>query len=340
MANPTLHWRMLAPVTVANGSAAAFLEALYTMGTATTYADGTARVSGTFTTPGTASLPATLGTGSAWTFNYDTTTLPDGKGSKTAIYGYAPTTTAINQAVVICGSSTVAGGVWKQLYGDSRTANFLYLGIAKNSGTYTSWNNATTPFTSGDFSGLGYVSANTSLYAYVYMWECEEAVMIQFANSANVSGGIAGAFIDPLSANTANAETDGRLYGMSTNGGSNYMSATWLSQTAPTSAPLLVNNAVAGEMHTVTFTPGAGTIVSTARFGSFGPGPAFISRNGDLPEIPVQMWNTTQYLGQLRQMFITRDSASGSAWNVGLSPKGYLMGASVTSATDALLLTY
>ena len=114
MANPTLHWRMLAPVFVPNPSTAGLLDALYQMGTATTYADGTTRTPGTFTTPGTASLPATLGTGSAWTWNFDNTTF--GTGNKTAIYGYAPTTTAMNQAVAICGSSNTAGAVWKQLF--------------------------------------------------------------------------------------------------------------------------------------------------------------------------------------------------------------------------------
>jgi hypothetical protein len=127
---------------------------------------------------------------------------------------------------------------------------------------------------------------------------------------------------------------------LSTNGGSNYMAANWLSQTSATNAPLLYNNTTASEMHTVTFTPGAGTIVSTFRFGTFAPSAGFISRNGDLPEIPMQMWNGTQYMGQLRQMFITRDSTSGNAWNVGATPKGYLLGALVTGATDALLLTY
>ena len=340
MANPTLHWRMLAPVFVPNPSTAGLLDALYQMGTATTYADGTTRTPGTFTTPGTASLPATLGTGSAWTWNFDNTTF--GTGNKTAIYGYAPTTTAMNQAVAICGSSSVGGAVWKQLFSDPRLANLLFMGTAKNSGVYTSWNNATTPFSVGDFTGLGALTATATLYSIVYMWESEEAVIVQLVNTAagSTSNGAAGAFIDPLSANTANAELDGRLYGVSVTGSTNYMAATWLGVTTAANAPLFYNANSASDQHSVTFTPGAGTLTNTFRFGNLGPGNQFTSRNGDLPQIPMQAWTLTQYLGQFRQMFITRDSVTGTAWQAGLTPKGYLLGSSPTASSDALLLAY
>jgi len=346
MALPTLHWRMLAPVFVPNATPSGFFDALYQMGTATTYADGTTRTPGTFASPGTASLPATLGTGSAWTWNFDNTTYSTGVpgGPKTAVYGYAPTTTAINQAVVICGAASIAApaAVWKQLFSDSRGANLLYMGTAKNSGTYTSWNNATTPFSVGDFTGLGLMTSTTSLYSIVYMWECEEAVIVQVVNTTtgNVSGGAAGAYIDPLSANVANAETDGRLYGVAVTGSSNYMGATWLSTVSPTLAPLFYNANSATDQHSVTFTPGAGTVVASSRFGNFAPSNQFTSRNGDLPQIPMQAWNLTQYIGQFRQMFITRDSITGTAWQAGSNPKGYLLGASPINSTDALLLAY
>lgn len=344
MANPTLHWRMLAPVFVSNpASPSSFLDALYQAGTATTYADGTARVPGTFATPGTASLPATLGTGSAWTWNFDNTTfnapLPAPQ-PKTAIYGYAPTSTAINQAVAICGTASTAGAVWKQLATDTRLVNHLYMGLAKNSGTYTSWNNATTPFSVGDFTGLGYLAAAVANFTSVIMWECEEAIVVQILNSTNLSAGVAGAFIDPLSANTTNAELDGRLYGISVTGNSNFMAATWLSATSVTAAPLFYHATTGGDQHCVTFTPGAGTVVNTYRFGNFGPSGTFTSRNGDLPQIPLQAWTTVQYLGQFRQMAITRDSIAGTAWQAGLNPKGYLLSASSSTACDAMLLAY
>lgn len=345
MANPTLHWRMLAPVFVSNATTSGFIDAIYQMGMATTYADGTLRVPGTFAAPGTASLPASRGTDSAWTFNYDNTTYSTGgpTGLKTAVYAYPPLAAgALDQVVVICGAASIAAppAVWKQMSSDSRFAGFLYIGLAKNSGTYTSWNNATTPFTVGDFTGLGYLSSNINLYTYVYMWECEEAIAIQVLTTSNVSGAFAGAFVDPLSVTAGNAETDGRLYGVSTSGSGSYLGANSLLVTAAASGPMFYGFGTTGDTHFVTFTPGAGTLVATFRFGNFSPASTFTSRNGDLPQIPIQAWTGTQYVGQLRQIYITKDSVTGNAWQAGLNPKGYLWSASLTVATDTVILAY
>ena len=344
MANPTLHWRMLAPVYVANGTPSGFLDAIYKMGTATTYADGSARAPGAFAPVNVGQVPlaagpTSLGTGSAWTWNFDATTFAT--GGKTCCYAYPPTSTAINQQIVIGGTNNVAGAVWKQLGGDTRTVNYLLVGTSKNSGLYTSWNNGTTPFSVGDFTGFGHISLPAVQYSLVYMWECEEAVMVQMVNPAGngTSGGIMGAYVDPLSVNVACAETDGRLYGVSTTG-SAYTVATWLSATAGGTGTWFTNVGTAGDQHSVTFTPGAGTLVVTGRFGSFTPSISLTGRNGDLPQIPMQMTNGTQFIGQLRQIAITRDSVAGTAWQVGATPKGYLLGASISTASDAMLLAY
>lgn len=351
MALPTQHWRMLQPVVVPatgstlTGGVAGIIDAIYTMGTATTYADGTTRTPGSFASPGTASLPASLGTGSAWTWNYDNTTfnaVPPAPQPKTGLYAYAPTTTAINQAVVLGGATAVTGAAWKQLY-DNRVANVLYGGIAKNSATYTSWNNGTTPFTSGDFTGFACVTptlSNAGAYV-VYMLECEESVLIVVASSSGavLSHFLAGAFVDPLSTNTNNAETDGRLYGVSVNGFAVGQPVGWLSGAA-TAGSFLTNATTTSDAHSVTFTPGAGTVVATVRFGSYTPSTALTSRNGDLPQIPFQMATATQYIGQLRQISITRDSTALTAWESGGVVKGYLLSAATTSANDAVLLVY
>jgi hypothetical protein len=349
MANPTLHWRMLPPVFVANPTnPATFLDALYQMGTSTVYADGALRSPGAYAAPNIGQVPlvagpTSLGTGSAWTWNYDATTFAT--GAKTCVYAYPPTSAgAINQAVVIGSTSSFSttAGAWKQLSTDTRIVNCLYAGQAKNSGLYTSWNSATTPFTVGDFTGMGYLSAATSLYAYIIMWECEESIMVQVVapSTGNISMGVAGAFIDPLSVNTSSAETDGRLYGISVTGNGNYMGTAWLSTATPSTAPLFYHSGTSGDMHSVTFTPGAGTLVNTYRFGTFTPSNQFTSRSGDLPQIPMQLWNLTQYVGQLRQIFITRDTVTGIEWQAGATPKGYLVSASPSTACDAVILTY
>lgn len=333
MALVTQNWRMLQPVYVAatgnavTGGVAGLLDAIFTMGTATTYADGTAR---------------TPGSGSAWTWLRDQTTFAT--GATTACYASPPTTTAINQRIIFAGTTSTAGAVWKQLY-DARAVNVLYAGIAKNSGAYTSWNNATTPFTSGDFTGfagsLGSVVANTTSYI-VYMMECQESVVVwaQSLNNTTACGAyIVGAYIDPLSADALNAESDGRLYGVAVSGGTARLPANWLSVTTGANATLFINDATNFYYHSVVFTPGAGTIIPATRFFSPSPTGDFTSRNGDLPQVPVQLVTGSQYLGQLRQMFITRDSSSMVAWESGGVVRGYLLGG-ILGISDVMLLTY
>ena len=333
MALPTQNWRMLQPVYVGatgstvTGGIAGILDAIYTMGTATTYADGTAR---------------TPGSGSAWTWNRDQTTFVP--GVTTACYATPPTTTAINQQIIIAGSTSVAGAVWKQLY-DARAANQIYAGTAKNSGAYTSWNNATTPFTAGDFTGFvtgmgtsNFAATNTYI---VYMLESQEAVVVwlQSLNNVNLNCGVfvMGAYCDPLSANALNAESDGRLYGITTSGFQGRLASNWLSLT--NQQTFFWNEATAQYSHSVVFTPGAGTVLPATRFVSVSPTTDFVSRNGDLPQIPLQLVSGNNFIGQLRQMFITRDSSSMVAWESGGVVRGYLLGGPL-GTSDVLLLTY
>lgn len=335
MALPTLNWRMLQPVYVAatgsaiTGGIAGILDAVYTMGTSTTYADGTAR---------------TPGSGSAWTWNKDNTTF--GTGATTACYASPPTTTAINQQIIVAGSTSVAGAVWKQMF-DGRNANQMFAGVAKNSGAYTSWNNATTPFTVGDFTGFsagvgGSNLANTNTYI-VYMLESQEAVVVWVAsvNNVNLNCGafVLGAYVDPLSANASNAESDGRLYGVTSSGFVGLLLSGWLGTVGGTQGLLFSHDPTASYYHCVVFTPGAGTLLGANKFFAPSPTPDFTSRNGDLPQIPFQLVSGNNYLGQLRQMFITRDSSSMVAWESGGVVRGYLLGGRL-GTSDVLLLTY
>jgi hypothetical protein len=155
-----------------------------------------------------------------------------------------------------------------------------------------------------------------------------------------VTATVMGAVIDPLSVNLANAETDGRLYGVSTTGSIANVPGTWLS--AGTGGAPFTHGLSSGNAHFGTFNPGLGTLITMTRGQTFTPSSAFTSRNGDLPEIPFQLVGlvSNAYIGQLRQMFVTRDSLTGIAWEALGVQKGYLFAASTTAATDAMLLTY
>ena len=346
MALPALHWRLLPPVFLTANTAGELMDAIYTMGTSTVYADGSARSPGSFAAPGTASLPASTGTGSAWTWNFDNTTFAT--GSKTCCYAYPPTTTAINQTIIVGCTSSVTGATWLQAQSDPRQVNSVYFGCAKGTGVYTSWNTAGTPFTSGSFTGFAVVGATGLSFNQVFMLESEEAVLILLTRSnGNTMMGCVGAFLDPLSANTANAETDGRLYGYATTGVSSGTAAgttaNWMSFTNATNdAVPFYNSTAASAQHFAVFTPGAGTIIPCIRFGTYTPNSNTQSRNGDIPAIPFQVQATANpYMGQLRQMYITRECASaGQALQTTAGVRGYAYSASTIASTDTLLLTY
>lgn len=348
MALPALHWRLLPPVFIANtASASEIMDAIYTMGTSTVYADGSARAPGTFASPGTASLPASVGTGSAWTWNFDNTTF--GTSAKTCCYAYPPTTTSIGQTIIVGCTSSTTGATWLQAQTDLRTASAVYVGCAKNTGVYTTWNTAGTPFTSGSFTGFALVGVAGPGYNQVFMMESEEAVVLIFARSNGTTMSCClGAFVDPLSASTTNAETDGRLYGYVNTGTgagttSNGTANTWMSSGGVANDAVPFWNVTTGaSQHFGLFTPGAGTIMLARRFGDFTPAPTTQSRNGDIPGIPFQIILTAGgYLGQLRQMTITRESASaGQALQTTAGIKGYSYSVSTIGSSDTLLLQY
>lgn len=351
MALPALQWRMLPPVVVTSTAEPSFiLEAIYTAGTSAVYADGSARVLGSYAAPNVGQVPLAApptlpASGFAWTWNFDATTRTSG-GVKTACYA-VPASGALNQQIILIGvpsTVSIVGSPWKQFI-DTRSNQAIYAGVAKNSGLYQTFDNAATPFTVGDFTGFAGISnlTPTAGITLLLMWESAECVIVQLrsaATSGQVTSTVMGAFIDPLSVNLANAETDGRLYGISTTGSNNIVPATWLSSTA--GGEPFVHNALSSNGHFGTFTPGLGTLALATRGQTFTPNSGFSSRNGDLPEIPYQINAFTGggYFGQLRQMFVTRDSLTGIGWEALGVQKGYLFGASTITAADAMLLAY
>ena len=118
------------------------------------------------------------------------------------------------------------------------------------------------------------------------------------------------------------------------------MPGTWLA-TGADGSTFYHSNTVTSS-HFGTFTPGLGTIALATRPTTYTVTSGFSSRNGDLPEIPYQIgaFSGGAYYGQLRQMFVTRDSLTGIAWEAAGVQKGYLYAASSIAATDAMLLAY
>jgi hypothetical protein len=325
VALPALNWKYVGSRSIASSISNA-LDAAYALGTATTYADGTAR---------------TPGTGSAWTW------LREVSGVTVAIYGNPPTN-ALDFRYIIGGQ--VGAAAYPVLTPDSGTqVNTLVYGMNRSSGAYTSWSNAQ-PFTSG-FSNYWRCTRafSTIVYDTVLMWESQEGCAIQFAvASSGVTSSVQfGALFDPLSSAAGNCESDGRLYSMCGTGSGTTVPTNWLG-TVNEGAWGEGNNSVAHGVHAGIFAPGTavmfgGAGFQTKRFGSFALSSStigFSSLSGDVPRIPYCIASAAGvFLGQGRGIYMaTRQTYSGATLIEGSTVVGYLYSASLTAPANGVLL--
>jgi len=320
---PTVNWKYVGALNHVVSTINSALDAVYTLGTSVTYADGSPRVPGT---------------GSAWTW------LREVSGVTVATYG-APPTNALGFRYILGG--TLGLSAYTFLAPDTATlANVIVYGMNRNAGAFTSWVNAQ-PFTSG-FSGYwratqSYVNA----YDSVTMWESQEGCAIQFNRTAtgNISAVNFGALFDPLAASTLVAESDGRVYSMSGTGSASVVAGNWLQQGAGVGAGLFGSSATgSGAAHAGTLAPGSTVMVGgagalTNRFGDFNASASLTSPNGDIVRIPFSQLSTAgNYLGQSRNIYIIRDAISRQTYTSGATTVGYVFGASTTGASDSVLL--
>ena len=318
---PALNWRFVGSLAFTPGSINAGLDALYTLGTATTYTDGTVRVPGT---------------GSAWTW------LREVSGVTVAVYGNPPTN-ALNFRYIIGG--TVGAVAYPILTPDTVTqVNTLVYGMNRSSGAFTSWGNAQ-PFTSG-FSGYWRATRAFSALAYdtVALWESQEGCVIQYGVIATGAASSVqfGALFDPLSSAAGNCESDGRLYSMCGSGSLTTTVTSWLNATG--NAMFGEGSTSPNDYHAGIFAPGTavmfgGAGVQTGRFGNFAVTAAYDSLNDDVPRVPLCVTSTAgAFLGQGRGIYIARDTTSRTTVMNGATPVGYIVSASLLAPQDGVLL--
>jgi hypothetical protein len=323
MALPTVNWRYCAPVTLAANTTVGILDALYTAGTAATYNDGTAR---------------TPGTGSAWTWNRDTS-----GGVNVASYGVAPLN-PLSMSYIVAGATVLPGSGPTMISPDSNAINRVNIGMNRSSGAYAGWNLAA-PFTSGLFSGYGNACpATTSVtYATLYYWECQESFVVQLVNNVGTAayGFAGGALVDPLSASSVNAESDGRVYSFCSTGNTSAIGSTWISSLAATG--LFNGGNVANVSRFYQFVPGSGAVNVLQRIGTSLSATTLVSPNGEFPAMPAfHYFNLTskQYMGALRQVVVTRAARTGQRWANGGVTVGYIYGTQPASDAQCCALLY
>ena len=320
MALTPLTWKFVGTRTCA-ATVDAVLDAVYLLGTAATYANGSAR---------------TPGSGDAWTWAREQIA-----GTTEAAYGNPPTN-ALGMRYILGGAT--AARAYTLLAPDSSTqTNCIVAGMNRGSGAYTSWYNAQ-PFTSG-FSGYWRASRTLATLSYdrVAMWESAEGCVISFyvaATAASTSHVAFGALIDPLSTAAGVAETDGRVYCISTQGSTASLNAGWGN----------IQAADGGFF-------GHYNVSTTAHFGAFNNASTVVTsgltrtlvhnnipsgwanRAGEIPRVPIQVGivNSTYY-GQLREMLYTTDANSVTTWRYLGVEQGYVVAYHPTTNGDAMML--
>jgi len=332
MALPALNWRMLTPVTVtATNTIHTLLDAIYSAGNQSTYADGTTRT----------------GANTAWTWERDRTTFA---GVTTAVVGNPPAVgSSMEQRIIVCGHTSAPASALRYHKETTFVASRPLIGVAKSAGSYgvtTNWTSAvassasSTPFSAGEFSGYCTTgNLGTALYSTLYMYESQEAVAVFATVGTTVHMAfIAGAFVDPLSTNLLDAETDGRVYGLtSIRNVTTGMDPGFLGSTGNS---LFYGTAVVLEPNCIFFVPGSSSVSIGKRFNPTSDVfSSFTAANGEIPLVPFQIqYASGQYSGQLREMFLTRASLLSNKLRDGSTDKGYTIGYSSTTASHTLLL--
>jgi len=339
MALTPLTWKMLPPMTVATAGVHGVLDTIYNCGRQTTYVDGTLKSS----------------SATSWTWNRDNTNSIN-TGSTTDVYASltTPNPSLLTQSTILIGStvSPVAIKYARTGGSDVWASSKIMAGVGKGSGLYSNWNvlgssGTGTPFSTGEFTG--YISIGSTSVTTIMIFESQEALGIfGLDNTGSVRLAMfSGAFIDPLSSDLTNAESDGRLYGIS---GIGYYSTTgihpnWLSGgSGATYQDILYYYSSGSPLPTAcVFNTGLGSVRYFGRPITYTtPTSSFVTPAGDIPRIPIQiayiLTGITGFCGQLREMYLSRSGAMGSSLYELGTIHGYFVSSSTSSFNESILL--
>lgn len=294
---PTLTWRNVGRASFSPGSVEALLDALYALGTSSSYNDGSSR---------------TPGSGAAGTWSrYQ-------NGSTTEAVYCAPAVSALSARLIFAGVES-GSPTPAMAFSQSFATATLLAGIAKNAGSFDAWD-AASPFSSGEFSGYCQSWGLTPTAGFIDLFESQEAVYIVLGLSGASTRHICcGAYIDPGSTNNADAESDGRLYGMYTTG--NATAVVNMTGTVSASGAWMAHHGSTVRPKCFVFLPGSSTLqplernVENSTLTSYVgrlPSGKYLQSVSDIPMIYAT--GASEYLaGNLRDMAFFGRGSQGQA---------------------------
>jgi hypothetical protein len=317
---PHTNWRYVGSSAFTTASLSVVMDAIHSLGTATTYHDNTAR---------------TPGSGSAGTW-----TKVQVSNVTECVY-VTPAEAGINHRIMIGGATYTPNPSPTMGVNHTYTANQLYANLVKDAGSFSSWNGSS-PFTSGSTMGWWSFWQTSSGTGSVYLWESKDCVAVLVSNStgSQMFGFIGGAIVDPESDDTTtDAESDGKLYGLITSG-VNQIATAFLS-----SGGFIDHSTSSGIQKSGVFTPGSGTVLvmnSMTRFASAVSTTGMKTRSGRFARSAIVMRSSSpdNCLGRLRDIYAFTDLQVPAKQTDGGSTIGYIYGASASSFADCVLLEH
>jgi hypothetical protein len=316
---PHTNWRYVGSSAFTTASLPVVMDAIYSLGTATTYQDSTAR---------------TPGSGSAGTWTKVQVS------SVTECVYVTPAEAGIDHRIMIGGATYTPNPSPTMGPNTSYSANTLMANVVKNAGTFDKWN-SDAPFTTGETFGWWDIWNTSVGTGTVYLWESKDCIAVLIANSAGNSmyGFFGGAIIDPESSDTTvDSESDGKVYGQITSGTS-AISGQFHSQGD------FLDHQQFGSRRAGVFSPGSGSVLQISRvmrFQSDVSTTGMKNRSGSFSRAAIIMRSNSpdNCLGRLRDIYAFTDSQVPAKQTDGGSTIGYIYGASASSFADCVLLEH
>lgn len=331
MSLPALSWKALPTVNVAvQSSVASVKDAILAALASTTYLDGSIR---------------TPGAGIAWTAtalaNNVVKCVPSAANNARNI-----------QALLGCGavgsSQAVAFGA---TYSGAYQSQYMGVSLAID-GNYLTDNVANPVAPGGRFYGWTYGSKSIATAATnaasVRILESADILCVSIVHvDGSVMPTFIGAIVDAETGSLIDTESDGKLYGVISPGASISNTTQLNDNNFHSYTYSYLGTGAANAPSAGVFSPGTSTIMSLRRFGAIslpetptGTSNSLQTLSGKFMRMPIYVSTGDNFVGRLREIWLFKRAMHGLIVRSGGVDRGMLLGRSVISTSDAVLLTY
>ena len=232
---------------------------------------------------------------------------------------------------------------------DTYVSNTLMVSLSKNAGSFVSWDHPTAPFGGNFFGYWKFWNAGGTAGSKIYSFEAQEAAAAFVEDTGgNIFGTIWGAMWDPESSDTTlDSESDGKIYGILTQGSSGGIGTAINTQGGTTSSisNFTSHSTSNGAAHAGVFTPGAGTLTTLYRESRVSSTTTNLrSTSGHYIRTPLLYSSRAsapndRFIGRLREVLFGVDGKMGGVYQESAVDVAYVVGGSSTADQDTVWLS-